>query len=278
MVKLQLDKWFKRPEETEGYKMVVEIPVNEIKPSPYQTRTEFDENELRELAESIQEFGVIQPVVVRRTEGGYELVAGERRVRASRIAGIMYVPAIIMDLEDKTAAAITLLENVQRSELNYLEEAEAYSMLMADFGYTQEELAQKLGKSQSAIANKIRLLRLPPEVRRRIRVDKVTERHARALLSLKSEEEQLEVLQTVIEKELTVRETENLVRRYLQNEQATAPRDIESLKPDLKGLRSYINSIKEIVYKARENGINMVCLENETEDGYVLNIKIIEDR
>lgn len=278
MVKLQLDKWFKRPEETEGYKMVVEIPVNEIKPSPYQTRTEFDENELRELAESIQEFGVIQPVVVRRTEGGYELVAGERRVRASKIAGIMYVPAIIMNLEDKTAAAITLLENVQRSELNYLEEAEAYSMLMADFGYTQEELAQKLGKSQSAIANKIRLLRLPPEVRRRIRVDKVTERHARALLSLKSEEEQLEVLQTVIEKELTVRETENLVRRYLQNEQATAPRDIESLKPDLKGPRSYINSIKEIVYKARENGINMVCLENETEDGYVLNIKIIEDR
>lgn len=281
-VKLQLDKWFKRaeelednssPEDTSGLR-VVNLKLESIVASPYQTRTDFDELELKELAQSIQEFGVIQPIVVRKTPRGYELVAGERRVRASRMQGFIDIPALVVEMDDEKAAAVTLIENIQRTSLNYLEEAEAYHLLIKEFGFKQEELAQRVGKSQSTIANKLRLLKLPPEVRNSIRVDLVSERHARALLLLTSTNLQIEFLKTIMEKELTVKETEELIRKaeVVPPKSKTKTKTLED--QSALAARAYINSIKEIVYKAKENGVNMVCLENRQPDGYEILIKI----
>lgn len=254
---------------------VVQLPVDAIKPSPYQTRTEFDEMELRELAQSIKEFGVIQPIVVRNTPGGYELVAGERRVRASRVAGMGEVPAIIVDMTDEKAAAVTLIENVQRTSLNYLEEAEAYQLLISEFGFKQEELARRVGKSQSTIANKLRLLKLDPEIRQALKPEIISERHARALLHLESKAAQMEVIKQIMERELTVKATEELVHK-MKSPPTPGEGKSSSTGEDTSWLaaRSYINNIKEIVYKAKENGVNIHCLENRQPDGLEILIKI----
>lgn len=257
-------------------KEIIDVKIEEIDRNPYQPRKEFNEFELRDLAASIQEYGVIQPIIVRRCQSRFQLVAGERRLRACKMAGWTEIPAIVYEIDEDRAAAMALVENLQRKELNYFEEAQAYAVLIGEFGFTQEEVARKLGKSQSAIANKLRLLRLPQEIRDRIMVDVITERHARALLKLDDAGKQAEVIQAIYEQGLTVKQTEELVEKIGQN----ISREIKKREQGrniaiaVKDVRIFVNTIKETVFRARETGVNMVLLENEREDEYELVIKI----
>lgn len=259
---------------------VINIGVEEIRGNPYQPRQAIDELELRDLAQSIQEYGVIQPIIVRKMKEGYQLVAGERRLKACMMAGWKEVPAIVCDMGEEEAAAVSLIENLQRKELNFLEEARAYARLIGEFGLTQEELARRVGKSQAAIANKLRLLRLPGEVQDLLRQGGVSERHARALLKLDSVEEQVEVVRKIIEKELTVKEAEALIDKIRQgiSREIKGGEKRRSLSMFIRDARIYVNTIRETVYRAREAGVNMVLLETEREDEYELVIRVPKRR
>lgn len=256
---------------------VIEIPLQQIRPNPYQPRTQFDERELSELAQSIEIYGVIQPIVVRQVDNGYQIVAGERRFRASGLLGLRTIPAIIQNMDDEKAAAVSLIENLQRRELNYFEEAVAYSLLIEGFGITQEELARRIGKSQSAIANKLRLLKLPEPVRMLITTDTITERHARSLLKLTSPEMQMEVLRQIYERDLTVKETEALVEGVSQNNipRENGTRDSgQNVSMIIRDARIFINTIKETVKRARQTGVDISMAEKHGEEEYEIVIKI----
>ncbi|MGE5528819.1 MAG: ParB/RepB/Spo0J family partition protein [Patescibacteria group bacterium] len=200
----------------------LELSISDIRPNPYQPRHEFDPVKLAELTESIKEHGVLQPVLVRRVEGGYELIAGERRLRAAELAGLAKIPAVIRDLTDVAMMEVALVENLQREDLNPMDEAEAYRRLVEEFHLTQEDVAQRVGKSRSAVANILRLLNLPRTVQADLGAGRSTVGHARAILGLKSEEEQLAIWKDIMEGNLSVRETENLVRRRAEK---TVPRE-----------------------------------------------------
>ena len=187
---------------------IVEIPINELRPNPYQPRTVFDEDALNELAESIKENGVFQPIIVKKSIKGYDVIAGERRLRASKIAGLKTIPAIIRQLSDEKMAEIALLENLQRENLNSLEEAKAYKSLIAKLHLTQEELAKKVSKSRSHITNMLGLLRLPNEVQDMVMDNKITMGHARALSKIDDEEEVIKMANEVVDSKLTVRDIE----------------------------------------------------------------------
>jgi len=198
---------------------VVRVHVNQIIENPNQPRTNFDQQGLLELAQSIKEFGVLQPVSVRKVRAGYELIAGERRVRACRMVGIEHIPAIIMEVDNTASSVLALIENLQRTDLNYIEEAEGYYNLITNFGLTQEELAKKVGKSQAAIANKLRILRLDTKVKHNLIASGLTERHARALLKLESSELQLEAIAGICGRGLNVKQTEEYVEEIIKAEQ-----------------------------------------------------------
>ena len=249
-----------------------QIPLVNIDANPFQPRSTFDEETTRELAESLAEHGLIQPIVVRSCPGGYQLVAGERRVRAARYLGWDTIPAVIRELDDATSAQVALIENLQREDLDYWEEAQAYQRLLQEFGLTQEELARKIGKSQSAIANKLRLLRLSPQVRAGISREIMTERHCRALLSLDSEVQQLEVIEAIKEKQLSVRDTEDLVKRTLEGESKRQPRQkVIRLWRDARLLR---NSVRQLVEEMRAGGAEVELQEIEAADTLELKIRI----
>jgi ParB family chromosome partitioning protein len=192
----------------------LEIKISEIKPNPKQPRTVFDENALAELAASIKEVGILQPPVVRKTSQGYELIMGERRTRAAQLAGLTTIPVIVRETKDNELLREALLENIHRSELNALEEGSAYQNLINDFNYTHEELAQRVGKSRSAITNTLRLLQLPASVQRRIAAGTLTAGHARALLSLNNNEEIEKLANRVVSEGLSVRALEEIVLNY----------------------------------------------------------------
>ncbi|MBI4974815.1 MAG: ParB/RepB/Spo0J family partition protein [Candidatus Omnitrophica bacterium] len=192
---------------------VLQIPLSQIKTSKYQPRVEFNKERLEELISSIKEKGVIQPILVRRSADGYELIAGERRLRAAKALDIERLPAIVRDVQDIDMLELSLIENIQREELNPIEEANAFQKFITDFKFTQEKIAQVLGKDRSTIANTIRLLNLPKKIQEFISREAITAGHAKALLSLPTENEQLRVCNLVIKKGLSVRETENLVAR-----------------------------------------------------------------
>ena len=187
---------------------IVEIPINEIRTNPYQPKTVFDEDALNELAESIKENGVFQPIIVKKSIKGYDVIAGERRLRASKIAGLKTIPAIIRQLSDEKMAEIALLENLQRENLNSLEEAKAYKSLIDKLHLTQEELAKKVSKSRSHITNMLGLLRLPNEVQDMVMDNKITMGHARALSKIDDEEEVIKMANEVVDSKLTVRDIE----------------------------------------------------------------------
>lgn len=227
------------------------ISTEKILPNVYQPRKFFDEESIDELAQSINVYGIIQPLSVRRIgEEVYELVAGERRLRAAKKIGLMQVPAVIIDISDKDSAVISLLENLQRENLNFLEEAEAYFNLIKDHEFTQEQLSTIIGKKQSTIANKIRLLRLNSSIRKSILDNNLTERHARALLKLPNPQIQSKILSTVIKKSLNVKNTEELIERQL-NKMSSTPNDIKK-KKIIKGIFSpkvYVNTVKQVFSK-----------------------------
>ena len=187
---------------------IVEIPLEELRPNPYQPRKVFDEEALQDLADSIKEHGVFQPIIIKKSIKGYEIIAGERRYRASKIAGLTKIPAIIRNFTDEQMMEIALLENLQRENLNAIEEAIAYKKMIQNLGVTQEELAKKVGKSRSHVTNIIGLLRLPQEVQQLVADSKITMGHARALSKLESEEEMKALANKIIDEHLPVRQTE----------------------------------------------------------------------
>lgn len=197
------------------------VDINLIVPNPYQPRKEFSDEKLNELAESIRLHGVIQPLLVREFQGKYQLIAGERRLRASKLVGLTEVPIVIREMNDQTMMEVALVENLQREDLNPIEEAEAYRRLMEEFSLTQEEIAKRVGKSRPAIANTLRLLNLPSIVQSELAKGTLTMGHARPLLSLDSAEEQIRIWQKIQKEQLSVRQTEELIKQ-LNNPQGVS--------------------------------------------------------
>ena len=198
------------PAEKSPYRL---LPIHKVEPNPGQPRRDFDEEELQNLADSLKEHGMLQPLTVRETAGGYyQIIAGERRWRAARLAGLWEVPAVIMEADDRKTMELALIENLQRQDLNPVEEAMGYQTLMEDYGMTQEETAQRVGKSRPTVANALRLMNLTPEVLDMVRTGKLSAGHARAVLSLKEEKKQQEAAQKIAALGLSVRQAELLCK------------------------------------------------------------------
>lgn len=259
------------------YKVVM-IPIANIRPNPYQPRKVFDKVMLEELSNSIKEFGVIQPINVRViNENTFELIAGERRLRAAKIAKLENIPAIVIDVNDKDSAILALIENLQRENLNYFEEAEGYYNLMEDYNLTQEDIAKQVGKSQSTIANKLRLLKLSDKVVKILLDHHLSERHARALLKLPSTELQLAILDKVIIQSLNVKKTEELIDNTLHkviNEEKIDSKQSTYLKRYIKDIRVFTNTIKQSVEMMKESGINIQYKLEESNEAYHISIII----
>lgn len=202
--------------EISGNEEITQLSIDEIRPNARQPRKTFTEEKLRELANSIKEHGIVQPILVRPRDAIYEIVAGERRWRAAQLAGLQTVPAIIKEFTNAQMMEIALIENLQREDLNPIEEAEAYHTLMNEFGLTQEKLSERLGKSRPQVANTLRLLQLPAEIRRMLSAEEITMGHGRALLAVKGEQEQLKLARRVVRENLSVREVEEIVRSMAQ--------------------------------------------------------------
>jgi len=270
--------WLRRvlPAKDRG-ETVSEIPVDAVVFNPYQPRRSFGEEELRELAGSIREYGVIQPIVVRPYGKGFELIAGERRLRAAKLAGLETIPAIVREASDRDTALLALVENLQREDLSFLDEAEGYQRLLEEFGLTQEELARRVGKSQSTIANKLRLLRLPESVRRAIREGGISERHARALLRLDEEEVQLAVVERVVEEDMTVREAEELVASIAagpSGREGGSGARRERVTAVFKDIRIFLNSFRQAVAALRKAGIAAEMTQADVGDALEIRVRI----
>lgn len=199
--------------ESSGEKNTFSLKIREIRPNPYQPRKNFDEEAMKELTDSIREHGVFQPVIVRKSLSGYELIAGERRLRASKNAGLTEIPAIVVEMDDKDMMEISLLENIQREDLSVLEEAAAYQQLIEKLGYTQEELAKRVGKSRTHITNILRMRKLPAAIQKLVSEGKISFGHARALLGSEDEDLQTQIAGRIVREGLSVREVEKLLRR-----------------------------------------------------------------
>lgn len=252
---------------------VLPVPLSKIVPNPYQPRKEFESEALSELADSIHQYGVLQPLLVAPgKDGTYILIAGERRLRASIMAGLGTVPVIVSEYTTQQIAEIALIENLQRKDLHYLEEAEGYEKLVNTFHLTQESMAIRVGKKQSTIANKLRLLRLPVSVRNKLHDSKLTERHARVLLKLENEETQKAVLQKVLKGNLNVRQTEALVEKTLKENGK-----LDKKKPRIvivNDVRIYLNSIREIMETVKTSGIPASMEQDMDGDDVVLTLRI----
>ncbi|MBP2659135.1 MAG: parB-like partition protein [Firmicutes bacterium] len=256
---------------------VQHVQIAEIVPNPFQPRKIFSQESLQELASSIEEYGIIQPLIVRLIPDGFELVAGERRLRASKLAGLIQVPVIIKEFTDKEMAELAMIENLQREDLHFLEEAEGFQQLITSFAFTQEELAKRMGKNQSTIANKLRLLKLIPEVRGVIAREKLTERHARSLLKLDDSRLQLEVLEMISEKKLNVRETEELIEEFLEDiakqvEAKNTPK--RNVVKVIRDVRIFINTINNVVGEMKKTGLKIKVKQEQDEEFIHINLRI----
>jgi len=265
--------------ESQNSGEIESIAIDQIRPNPYQPRKSFNKTALMELAESIRSYGVLQPINVRKHNGYYELVAGERRLRAAQIAGLKSIPCIKIVLNDNDSAVLALIENLQREDLNFIEEAEGYTSLICEHGLTQEELARKIGKSQSTVANKIRVLRLSPVVRKILVDNNLTERHARALLRVTDEETQIHILEDVCSNRLNVKKTEELIENnivgnilergsssntYYQTQRKESAN--LKVKKIIKDLRIFVNTIKESVEMLKEAGVRAKAAQFDRGD------------
>ena len=248
---------------------VLLIPSDSIFPNPNQPRKVFDQSELVNLAISIRMNGILQPITVREVENGYELVSGERRLRASKLAGLLNVPCIVVEVNSLKSAVFALIENLQRQNLGYFEEALAINKLMKDFSLSQDEAARRLGKAPSTVSNKLRLLSLPEEARNQLTENGLSERHARALLRLQ-ENEITEVLQKVIDRKLNVTQTDKLVDEYV-NRRKEPRRQTKIMFSDVKIFLNTINNALDTMQKA---GIKAEFKREDNENSYIYLIEI----
>lgn len=248
---------------------VLLIPNDKIYPSPNQPRRYFDQEELVNLAISIRMNGILQPITVRQTEKGYELVSGERRLRASKLAGLMSVPCIVIEVSNLNSAVFSLIENLQRQNLSFFEEAIAIEKLMKEYNISQEDAARRLGKAPSTVSNKLRLLALSEKVRSIIAENSLTERHARALLKL-SEEDVMPVLEKIVERKLNVLQTENYIETILSEK--TAPK--RNTKRIFSDVKIFLNTINNAVETMKKSGISADVKREDTGESYVYKIEI----
>ena len=256
------------------------VPVEEIVPGPLQPRQHFSREGLEELRDSIAQHGVLQPLTVRQKGERFELIAGERRLRAARMAGLREVPCIVMDVDMESSGVIALIENIQRRDLDFVEEAEGISQLIRLFGLSQEQTARRLGKSQSAVANKLRLLRLPKDVLERLRTEGLSERHARALLRLPDEETQRRALDFMIDQRMNVAAAEAYVDRLCAPEQ---PAEAPAAPPHrerrrsvflMKDVRLFLNTMDRSVGLMRSGGVDAAVCREETDDALIVTVTI----
>lgn len=267
---------------TDDTLLVKEVLVAEIIPNQYQPRQMFDEKALEELAASIAEHGILQPIVVRENNRGqYEIVAGERRFRASQMAGLTAVPVIVKVMSDEQSAALAIIENIQRENLSVIEEAQAYQQLMILHGLKQDELAKRIGKSQSTIANKLRLLKLSPAIKEALNKKLITERHGRALLQVKEPVKQEQILATILENQFNVSQSEQFIKQYQMAESQLNSETEEVLekKPIIKkrasnDVRLAMNTIKQTITQIQTFGHSVEVAETDHEEYYEVVIRL----
>ena len=257
---------------------ILSLRVEDISPNPVQPRRHFDEAGLRELSDSIRSYGILNPLTVWLRCGKYELVAGERRLRAAKLAGLREVPCILIDVNMEDAGLLALVENLQRQDLDFLEEAEGLNKLIRMFGMRQEEAARRIGKSQSAVANKLRLLKLPPDVLETLREKQLSERHGRALLRLPDGESQRAALAAILEQGMTVAAAEAYIDALLAPKEEAPPSPPEKKEPRRtfvpKDLRLFLNTLNRSLDLMKQGGVQADMQKQETEDALILTISI----
>lgn len=262
---------------------IIYLRIDDISPNPVQPRKIFDDEALKELSESIRSYGILNPLTVRLRGGKYELVAGERRLRAARLAGLREVPCILLDVNMEDASLIALVENLQRRDLDFIEEAVGINRLIRMFGMSQEEAARRIGKSQSAVANKLRLLKLPQDILDSLRSNGLTERHGRALLRLPRAEEQRAALEFIIENSLTVAATDAYIDALLSSPEEAAEESAEEKPAErptgrrafvLKDVRVFLNTVTRSIDLMKQGGIDAGIQREDTEDSLILTISI----
>ena len=243
-----------------------------ISPNPNQPRRRFEMDGLRELAQSIEQYGILQPLTVRKAENGYELVAGERRLRAARMAGLKQVPCLLLRISAEQSSMIALVENLQRSDLDFFEEAEGLERLIRVYGLSQEEAARRVGISQSAVANKLRLLRHPPEIVSLIRRNNLTERHARVLLRLEQHADRMEALNRIIRQDMNVAQSEHYIEGLLARK--GEPTKLRNAQYVIKDVRLFLNTVGRAVDMMRQSGVKAGMDREDLEREIVLTITI----
>ncbi len=259
---------------------IMYVSPNSILPNPDQPRRQFDPASLSELAESILRYGVLQPLTVRRLpQGGFELVAGERRLRASKLAGLKSIPCILLNVDGESSGLIALVENLQRRDLDFIEEAEGLSTLIKKYGISQEEAARRIGKSQSAVANKLRLLKLSPEILYILRENSLSERHARALLRLPDDGVRLAALKVILDKALNVAAAEAYVDELLSGDPSSPASPAKKARKKspffvIKDVRIFLNTVTKGLGLMKRSGIDAELEKQETDGALVLTITI----
>lgn len=258
--------FLKKHEEADA---VVQLPLDIIAPNRNQPRKYFDQKSMEELTESIKEYGVINPITVRRDGGEYELISGERRYRAAQMAGLYEIPAIIVSADTKKSAILSLLENLQREDLTFFEVAESYRALIREQGMTQTQIAEKVGKSQSSVSNKIRLLNLSPRIKKLVREYDLTESHALALLQLKDEEQQTEAVRLIYRDNLNAAQTAELIRNMQKS------RKLQSIHiPEMKDTSLFKKSVEKSLDIMKQSGVDADMEEKDFEWGTEYTIKV----
>ena len=263
-----------RPRTVVTENAVLRIKIEDIFTNPFQPRKQFDQEALWELSESIRDFGILQPLLVRKGAYGYELIAGERRLRAAKMAGCDDVPVLVREMTDKEMAEIALIENLQRENLHFFEEAEGLERLLTEFSFTQEKLALRMGKKQSTIANKLRLLRLSSVVRQRIQKEKLSERHARALLGIDDERTQLAIVEEVCKQKLNVRQTEQLIQEARKPHAVTKTTSKQNVVRLVRDARIFLNSLNHIIGEMKKSGFHVEVEEREERDAITVTMKV----
>jgi len=253
------------------------LSIDEIYPSPVQPRKRFSQESLQELSDSITQYGILNPLTVRKRNGKFELIAGERRLRASRLAGLKEVPCIVIDANMEEASLLALVENIQRRDLDFVEEAEGISQLIRLFDMSQEEAAKRLGKSQPSIANKLRILRLPPDVLDTLRDEEMTERHGRALLRLQGEEAQKQAIKQMVSERMNVATAEEYIENLLKAPEQTLEKESKATRKTLfvlKDVRVFLNTLTHGLDIMKQGGIDAGMEKHETDTELVLTISI----